>query len=82
MHDEASPERQRFSFTDSYVLGPGNTIRVYTNEVHEEWGGFSFGTGTAIWSNSRADTAVLRDANDIVVSTATYDFNAPPGCSS
>ena len=81
LHDEASPDRQRFSFEDSYILGPGGAIRVYTNEVHGEWGGFSFGNGTAIWSNSNADTAVLRDATDTVVSTATYDVGTPPGCS-
>ena len=32
----------------SYILSPGDRVRVYTNEVHSEWGGFSFGKGTAI----------------------------------
>ena len=81
LHDEASPDRQRFSFENTYILGVGDTIRVYTNEVHAEWGGFSFESGTAIWSNSNADTAVLRDTADTVVSTATYDVATPPGCS-
>lgn len=67
LYDEASPDRQRFSFEDSYTLGLGGTIRVYTKEVHVEWGGFSFGNCTAILSNSNADTAVLRDTIDTVV---------------
>ena len=36
----------------AHVLQPGETCRVYTNEVHPESGGFSFCCGHAIWKNS------------------------------
>ncbi len=61
------------SFTfPSYVLAPGASIRVYTNEIHNEWGGFSFGYGKAVWSNSDPDTAVLYDAQGNEVSRKSY----------
>jgi beta-lactamase superfamily II metal-dependent hydrolase len=31
-----------------YTIAPNETIRVYTNEVHSESGGFSFGLGSSI----------------------------------
>ena len=71
---------QSFTFP-SFVLGPGNTIRVYTNEVHEEWGGFSFGRGSAIWNNSQPDVAELLDVIGRTISEKSYDVESPPGCS-
>lgn len=71
--------RQEFTFP-AYSLGPGDTIRVYTNQVHPRWGGFSFGSGTSLWNNSDADVAVLIDAEGRVVSSATYNTSNPPGC--
>ena len=35
-------ERQEFVFP-AWTLNPGDVVRVYTNEVHPQWGGFSFG---------------------------------------
>ena len=50
------------SFTfPSYILAPGKSIRVYTNEYHPEWGGFSFEYSQAIWNNTEPDIAVLYD---------------------
>ena len=61
------------SFTfPSYVLAPGQSIRVYTNEIHPEYGGFSFGSGKAVWNNSSPDTAALFNAQDIEVSRRSY----------
>jgi hypothetical protein len=61
------------SFTfPSYILAPGESIRVYTNEYHPEWGGFSFEFGRAIWNNTVPDTAVLRDSQGNVVSQMSY----------
>lgn len=61
------------SFTfPSYALDPGESIRVYTNEYHPESGGFSFGYGKAIWSNSEPDVAALYNAQGQVVSTKSY----------
>jgi hypothetical protein len=72
---DSSDGKPSFTFIN-YNLPPGGTIRVYTNEVHPEWGGFNFGSKTAIWSNSEPDTATLSDDNMVVISTGTY----PPGC--
>jgi len=61
------------SFTfPSYVLAPGATIRVYTNEYHPEYGGFSFGSGKAVWNNSSPDTAALYDSQGREVSRRSY----------
>ncbi len=66
--DEGYPS---FTFP-SYILEPGESIRVYTNEIHPEWGGFSFGYGSAVWNNSSPDTAVLYDAQGVEVSRKSY----------
>ncbi len=61
------------SFTfPSYILAPGKSVRVYTNEYHPEWGGFSFEYGRAIWNNSEPDIAVLYDSQGIEVSRKSY----------
>jgi len=61
------------SFTfPSYILVPGAKIRVYTNEIHPEWGSFSFGWGKAVWNNSSPDTAVLNNAQGQEVSRKSY----------
>jgi len=66
--DEGYPS---FTFP-SYVLEPGASIRVYTNEIHAEWGGFSFGSGKAVWNNKSPDTAVLFNAQGQEVSRKSY----------
>ena len=61
------------SFTfSSYILAQGKSIRVYTNEYHPEWGGFSFEYGRAIWSNSEPDVAVLCNRQSKEVSRKSY----------
>ena len=67
--------RPTFVFPD-VVLDAGETIRVYTNEVHLEYGGFSFGSGSAIWNNSDPDRADLKNPDGGIVSSMSY----PPGC--
>jgi len=69
---DGSPE---FIFP-SYDLPPLASVRVYTDEVHPESGGFSFRRKSAVWSNSSPDTAGLFDPNGVSVSTKSY----PPGC--
>ena len=64
-----------FTFLD-YTIAPNETIRVYTNEVHSESGGFSFGRGSSIWANSEPDTAALFNAQGQEVSRTSY----PPSC--
>ncbi len=67
--------RPAFAFPD-VVLNAGETIRVYTDEVHLEYGGFSFGSGSAIWNNSNPDRADLKNPDGDIVSSMSY----PPGC--
>lgn len=66
--DEGYPS---FTFP-KYILAPGESIRVYTDEIHPEWGGFSFGYGKAIWNNSRPDTAALYNSQGQLCSTRSY----------
>ena len=59
-----------------YTIAPNETIRVYTNEMHSESGGFSFGLGSSIWANSSPDTAALFNAQGQEISRKSY----PPSC--
>jgi len=56
----------------AFALEAGASIRVYTNEVHPEWGNFSFGSTKAVWNNTNPDTAVLYDAAGQEVSRRSY----------
>ena len=49
-----------FTFPPGTTLRAGGSFRIYTNEVHKESGGFSYGSGKAIWNN-RGGLAVLKD---------------------
>ena len=57
---------QNFTFP-SFDLQPGQSCRVYTNEVHPESCGFTFGRNDAIWRNS-GDCGALFDAGGAEVS--------------
>ena len=56
---------------NSYVLQPGTSVRVYTNEVHNDSGGFSFNSLNPVWLNS-GDIAELRDGDGVLVSRYAY----------
>lgn len=60
-----------FTFPE-YILQADESIRVYTNEIHPEWGGFSFNYGKAIWNNSDPDVAALFNAEGLEVSRKSY----------
>jgi micrococcal nuclease len=66
--DEGYPS---FTFLD-YTLQPGESVRVYTNEYHPEWGGFSFESPSAVWNNSEPDTAALYDNQGNELSRMSY----------
>jgi len=68
---DISDEYPSFIFP-SCILTPGKSIRVYTNEYHPEWGGFSFEYSQAIWNNSEPDVAVLYDSQGKEVSRKSY----------
>ena len=36
----------------TYVIAPGQTCRIYTNEDHPEWCGFNMHRGNPVWSNT------------------------------
>ena len=61
---------QDFWFPD-FVLQPGQECRVYTNEVHPEWCGFNFGSGSALWANA-GECGHLFDSAGVEVSTYCY----------
>lgn len=56
----------------AYVLEPGESVRVYTNEYHPEWGGFSFEFSRAIWNNSEHDIAALYNERGEEISQKSY----------
>ena len=72
---------QPFTFP-GYVLEPGAVVRVYTNEVHWEWGGFSVGYGAEIWSDTTPNTAALYDASGNEASRCVYPLQGFGVCSS
>ncbi|NQT04480.1 MAG: thermonuclease family protein [Dehalococcoidia bacterium] len=56
----------------SYILASGESTRVYTNEYHPEWGGFSFESSRAIWNNSEPDIAALYNSQGEEISRKSY----------
>jgi hypothetical protein len=55
------------------ILYPGQTMLIFTDEVHCQTGGFSFNWGLGnIWNNEIADTAVLYNAAGEEVSRRSY----------
>ncbi|MFG2918295.1 choice-of-anchor K domain-containing protein [Kitasatospora sp. NPDC048298] len=66
---------QNFTFPPGTTLKAGQRIRIYTNEVHAEWGGYSFGSGRAIWAD-KGDTAHLFDADGEAVYYYSYGTEA------
>ena len=71
----ADDKGQDFVFPDGTIIQSGQSFRVYTNEVHPESGGFSFGIGRAIWNN-KGDTALLCDENGAESATLGYGEKA------
>jgi uncharacterized protein YraI len=61
---------QVFGFP-SYVLQPGASCRVYTNQAHPESCGFSFGRGSAVWNNG-GDCGYLYDNSGVRVDSYCY----------
>ncbi len=55
------------------ILYPGQTVLVFTDEVHCQYGGLSFNFGQGdIWDNAYTDIAVLYDAQGHEVSRKSY----------
>jgi len=61
------------------ILYPGQTILVFTDEIHCQTGGFSFGYGQGnIWDNLKPESAVLYDAAGREVSRRSYSIGQQP----
>lgn len=55
------------------ILYPGQTVLVFTDEVHCSSGGFSFNWGLGnIWNNEIPDTAVLYNSEGAEISRRSY----------
>lgn len=46
---ESKPTGREFPFPAGTVIQPGQRFRIYTNEAHPQFGGFSFGSAQQIW---------------------------------
>jgi micrococcal nuclease len=60
-----------FIFPD-HVMAQGDACRVYTDESHPEFCGFSFNSPEAIWDNG-GDMVILRNAAGDVVETKCWN---------
>ena len=58
-------------FPGGFVLQPGQTCQIYTNEYHPESGGLTFGIGRAIWNND-GDCGLLYDQAGQLTSKYCY----------
>ena len=65
-----------FSFPKGSTIKPNSSVRIYTNEIHKETGGYSWGSGRALWSNS-GGLAVLKDDKGTKLGEFKYT-PAPP----
>ncbi|MFJ8645905.1 choice-of-anchor K domain-containing protein [Streptomyces sp. NPDC093546] len=66
---------QNFTFPAGATVQPGHRIRVYTNENHPEWGGYTYGFNKAIWNN-QGDVARLHDKSGKSVHAFPYGDKA------
>ena len=74
----AGDEDQYFIFPASYVLAPGESCRLYTNQVEgDSCGGKSFGYDRPIWDNNK-DCGQVIDGRGALVSEVCRKDSEPP----
>ena len=56
-----------------FLIQPGGELRVYTGPGDDTDTRYFAGRGQAIWNNSGGDTATLRDRNETVIDTYSYN---------
>lgn len=61
---------QDFRFP-GFTMEPGQVCRIYTDEVHPDSCGFSFGSGQALWNNN-GDCGYLHNNEGLIVSEYCY----------
>lgn len=60
-----------FSFPKGSTIQPNSSVRIYTNEIHKETGGYSWSSGRALWANG-GGLAVLEDSKGKKVGEYKY----------
>ncbi|MGB1013701.1 MAG: lamin tail domain-containing protein [Nannocystaceae bacterium] len=70
-----SGNNQDFIFPAGSTLKAGQSIRVYTNQIHPESGGYSFASKRSVWNN-RGGTGELLNAAGEQVSKYAYGDQA------
>lgn len=60
-----------FTFPKGSTIKPNQSLRIYTNEIHPETGGFSFKSGRALWNN-KGGLAVFKDNNGKKIAEYKY----------
>lgn len=67
---------QIWSFPDGFSMAPGQACRLYTNQLHPEHCGLSWGSSQqAIWRNA-GDKAEIRDASGSLIDWFCYGDHA------
>jgi len=73
LHGEG--EKKVFTFPQGTVVAAAQSIRLYTNQFHQETGGFSFNSKRALWNN-RGDAGQLIDNQGNLKSEYKYGNKA------
>lgn len=66
---------QTFHFPARTIIKPQQRLRIYTDEIHPESGGFSFGSKRALW-NDKGDIGFLFDPSGAEISRWAYGNKA------
>lgn len=71
LRDANGANPKTFTFPN-FIIQPGQSCRIYTNEIHPETCGFSYGNSAAIWNNS-GDCGTLRNSSGVSMDVYCYD---------
>ncbi|MFF8290998.1 choice-of-anchor K domain-containing protein [Streptomyces sp. NPDC016309] len=63
---ESKPTGRSFPFPPGTVIQPGQRYRVYTNETHQQFGGFSFGSSGEVWRDQGGIARLVADDGFVV----------------
>jgi hypothetical protein len=58
---ECKPTGHAYTFPPGTIIQPGQRYRVYTNEVRQEFGGFSFGSSQEVWRDEGGIGRLVHD---------------------
>jgi|EP01083_Nonionella_stella_P021788 hypothetical protein len=64
-----------YYFPKGTTIKANQAVRIYTNEVHMETGGYTYGSGKALWSNN-GGLAVFKDAKGKKIGEFKYKPSA------